>query len=142
LAIGIGLPVNALICLVVLKVFLTAEENFSGDPISSLADSTVCVAQTLHPSFFCNQLTLKMTSHCAHIATMREPAVESPGDLLIPHYVAQTLHPSFSRNQLTLKMTSHCAHIAAMREPAIESLEDQLIPHCVAQTLHPSFSLS
>jgi hypothetical protein len=29
---------------------------------------------------------------------MREPAVESPGDQLIPHRVAQTLHPSFSLN--------------------------------------------
>ncbi len=83
-----------------------------------------------------------MTSHSAHIAAMREPAVESPGDQLIPHRIAQTLHPSFSRNQLTLKMTSHSAHIAAMREPAVESPGDQLIPHRVAQTLHPSFILS
>jgi hypothetical protein len=58
---------------------------------------------------------------------MREPAVESPGDQLIPHHVAQTLHPSFAHTQLTLKMTSHCAHVAAMREPAVERAGNQLI---------------
>jgi hypothetical protein len=82
---------------------------------------------------------LKMTSHSAHIAAMREPAVESPGDQLIPHRVAQTLHPSFSLNKLTLKMTSHCAHITAMREPAVESPGDQLILHCVAQPCTQAF---